>query len=208
MAFLSKWRVLGHLAAALLMTLAIACSGGGGSNPPPPPPLEGRLQVFNDGNLTLRSLFVTPSNSSTWGVDQLAPSYLLPGESLTLTRLYPQSYDVQARFADGSWDTVYDVRIQDGVTTVLGMKDTGNGAVAVFNNSGLTIRELYLTPANASTWGPNQADLPLYAGQSFTLTGVAPGAYDLRAVFSNGSFTDYKGFISVTSGTVLNFTVN
>ena len=205
MAFLSKWRVLGHLAGVLLMTLALACSGGG-SNPPPPPP-EGHLQVFNDGNLTLRNLYVTPSNSSTWGVDQLAPSYLLPTESLTLTHLYPQTYDVQARFADGSWDTVYDVRIQDGVTTVLGMKDTGNGAVAVFNNSGLTIRELYLTPANASTWGPNQADLPLYSGQSFTLTGVAPGTYDLRAVFSGGSLADFKGF-SVTSGTVFTIQVN
>lgn len=204
MAFLSKWRVLGLLASVLLITLALACSGGGGN---PPPPLEGRLQVFNDGNLTLRNLYVTPSNSSTWGVDQLAPSYLLPTESLTLTRLYPQTYDVQARFSDGSWDTVYDVRVQDGVTTVLGMKDTGNGAVAVINNSGFTIRGLYLTPANASTWGPNQADLPLYAGQSFTLTGVAPGTYDLRVVFSSGSLVDYKGF-SVTSGTVFTIQVN
>ncbi len=204
MAFLSKWRNLVHLAGVLLMALALACSGGGSD---PAPPYEGNLRVFNDGNLTLRHLYVTPSSSSTWGVDQLAPSYLLPTESLTLTRLYPQTYDVQARFSDGSWDTVYDVRVLDGVTTVLGMMNTGNGAVDVFNNSGLTILEIYLTPANASTWGPNQTDLPIYTGQTFTLTGVAPGTYDLRVVFSSGSPLDYKGF-SVTSGTVYTIQVN
>lgn len=205
MAFLPKWRNLGLLASALLMALALAC-GGGGSNPPPPPP-EGSLRVRNDGNLTMWTLYVTPSTSSSWGVDQLAPSVLIPGDSLTLTRLSPNTYDVQARFSDGSLDKVFDVPIQDGVTTVLGMMNTGNGAVSVFNNSGLTINGIYLTLSSASTWGPNQADLPLYTGQSLTLTGVSPGTYDLRVTFSSGSPTDYRGF-SVTSGGVTPIQVN
>jgi hypothetical protein len=202
MAFLSKWRTLGHVAYVLLLVLLISCAGGGG-NPPPP---EGNLRVFNYGNLTLRHLYVTPSTSSTWGVDQLAPSVLLPTESLTLTRLYPGSYDVQARFSDASWDQVYDVRIQDGVTTVLGMMNTGNGSVEVFNNSGFTINGIYLTPSSATTWGPNQADSPLFTSQRLTLTGVAPGAYDLRVVFSSGPPVDFLNF-SVASGAVTPITV-
>ncbi len=203
MAFLSKWRSLGQLVSALLVVLLISCAGGGG-NPPPP---EGNLRVFNDGNLTLRHLYVTPSTSSSWGVDQLAPSFLLPTESITLTRLYPGTYDVQARFSDGSWDQVYDVRIQDRVTTILSMMNTGNGAVAVFNNSGFTINGIYLTPHSATTWGPNQADLPLISGQTLTLTGVAPGTYDLRVVFLSGAPVDTLNF-NVASGAVTTIQVN
>jgi hypothetical protein len=202
MALLSKWRNLRHAAYVLLVALLVSCAGGGGHPPPP----EGNLRVFNDGNLTLRHLYVTPSTSSTWGVDQLTPSFLLPTESITLTRLYPGSYDVQARFSDASWDQVYDVRIQDGVTTVLGMMNTGNGSVEVFNNSGFPINGIYLTPHSATTWGPNQADQPLISGDKLTLTGVAPGAYDLRVVFSSGPPVDFLNF-GVASGAVTPITV-
>jgi hypothetical protein len=205
MAFLSKWRILAPLASAFLMVLLLSC-GGGGSHPPPPPP-EGNLRIYNGGNLTMWNLHVTPSASSSWGVDQLAPSTLIPGDSLTLTRIYPDLYDVEARFSDGSFDRVYDVRIQDGLTTVLTMMDAGNGAVAVFNNSGLTINGIYLTLASSITWGPNQADQPLYDLQTLTLTGVSPGTYDLKVVFSNGAAV-YPPLFSVSSGAVTTIQVN
>ncbi len=203
MAFLLHWRNLGHLASVLLIAMFLSCSGGG-SNPPPP---EGSLRIVNDGNLQMLNLHVTPSASSSWGVDQLAPSYLIPGDSLTLTRLYPDTYDVEAEFSDGSLDRVFDVQIQDGQTTVLGMMNTGNGAVAVFNNSRLTINGIYLTQSSSSTWGPNQADQPLYDLQTLTLTGVSPGTYDLKVVFSSG-VPDYPPSFSVTSGTVTTIQVN
>lgn len=205
MPFFPTWRHVGHIASVLLIALALAC-GGGGSNPPPPPP-EGSLRVYNDGNLAMWNLHVTRSVSSSWGVDQLAPSYLLPGESLTLTRLYPDTYDVEARFSDGSFDRVFDVRVQDGVTTVLSMMDTGNGAVAVFNNSGFTINGIYLTPASSTTWGPNQANQPLYDLQTLTLTGVSPGTYDMKVVFSSGGAV-YPSVFSVSSGAVTTIQVN
>jgi len=204
MAFLPNWRTLGHLASVLLMALLLSCGGGGSSHPPPP---EGSLRVENGGNLSMWNLHVTPSASSTWGVDQLAPGTLIPGDSLTLTRLYPDTYDVEARFSDGSFDRVYDVRIQDGLTTVLTMADTGNGAVAVFNNSGLTINGIYLTLASSSTWGPNQTDLPLYDLQTLTLTGVSPGTYDMKVVFSSGAAA-YPPLFNVTSGAVTTIQVN
>lgn len=208
MTFLSNWRNLGYLASVLLVALILSCGGGGGgSNPPPPPPPEGNLQIHNGGNLEMWNLHVTPSDSSSWGVDQLAPSSLIPGDSLTITSLYPDYYDLEAQFSDGSFDRVFDVRIQDGLTTTVTMMDTGNGSVSVFNNSGQTIDEIYLTPTSFSTWGPNQADQPLYDLQTLTLTGISPDTYDLRVIFSSGLAVDPPSF-SVTSGTDTTIEVN
>ncbi len=203
MIFSPKWRYVAHLASVFLVALALSCSGGGSSHPPP----EGSLRVFNDGNLELWNLHVTPSSSAAWGVDQLAPSYLLPGESLTLTRLFPDTYDVEARFSDGSFDRVYDVPVHDGLTTVLSVMNTGNGSLAVFNNSGLTINGIYITLTTSTTWGPNQAVSPLGDLQTLTLTGVSPGTYDLKVLFSAGGSATYLAF-NVSSGAVTTIQVN
>jgi hypothetical protein len=201
MACLPKWRILLHLAGVFLVTLLLSCSGG--SNPPP---YEGSLRVSNGGSLEMWHLHVTPSVSSTWGVDQLAPSYLLPGDSLTLTHMYPQTYDVEASFSDGSFDRVYDVSVYDGQTTVLTMMNTGNGSVSIFNNSGLTINGIYLTLSTSSTWGPNQATVPLFDQGILTLTGVSPGTYDLKVVFSTGASVTFTAF-NVNSGVATPLTV-
>lgn len=197
----SKWHATWILAGALLAALALSCSGGRHHDP------EGSLKVINDGTITMKELYVTPSTRSSWGPDQLAPFFLAPADSITLSGLYPDLYDVRARFADGSTDEVFDVAVYDGSETRLSMRNTGNGAVAVFNNTGLTITGIYLTPASASTWGPNQTDLPLSPGQSLTLTGVSADVYDLRVVFSTGASTDYKGF-AVTSGATFTIQVD
>lgn len=197
MAFLPKWRPLGFLASTVLIVLTLACGGGGGSGRTP----SGSLEVFNDGTLAMNQLFVTPSGSPTWGVDQLAPDTLLTGDSLTLAPLDPDSYDVLAVFADGSSDEVQGVAVQDGLNTQLGMMNSGNGGVAVFNNAGLAITGVYLTLSSATTWGPNQTDVPLDPGQTLTLTGITPATYDLRVIFADGSHEDNLGF-NVTSGTL------
>jgi len=205
MACLPKWRILLHLASVFLVTLLFSCSGGGSH---PPPPYEGSLRVYNGGNLEMWHLHVTPSVSATWGVDQLAPSYLMPGDSLTLTHMYPETYDVEASFSDGSFDRVYDVSVYDGQTTVLTMMNTGTGSVAVFNNSGLTISGIYLTLSTSSTWGPNQTALPLNDLGTLTLTGISPGTYDLKVVFSTPVPSVTIPAFTVTSGVVTTLQVN
>jgi hypothetical protein len=204
MAFLSKWTKLGSLASALLVTLALACGGGAGSRIP-----SGNLQVVNGGNSRMTSLYVTPSASTTWGVDQLAPDSLVPGADLTLTGVDPDFYDIEAIFADGSTDRVFDVLVQDRATTVVTSVNTGNGTVVVANQSGLSITGVYLTPSTSSTWGPNQTGgTSIPSGQSLTLTGVSPDTYDLRVYLSDGSFQDATPPVTVTAGTVITLTIN
>lgn len=198
MAFFSKWVKIGSLTSAILVVLTLACGGGGGGRVP-----SGHLEVLNGGTSNMTGLFVTPSSSGTWGVDQLAPNDLLPGESLTLAGVDPGYYDVEAFYFDGSTDRVFDVLVQDGVTTTVTSMNSGNGSVVVANNTPLTITGVYLTQTTASTWGPNQTGgSSILPGGSLTLSGVSPDTYDLRVYFSNGTFQDAATPITVTPGSV------
>lgn len=211
MTWLAKWRTLGHLACLFTVALALSCGGGGGGygyqGVTPVLPAGGDLQVYNAGSSPLVSLYVTSSSSTTWGVDQLAPYSIFPGSTYDVTNLPSDLFDVQAVFSDGTVDTVFDVPIQDGISTPLTMMNTGIGAVAVFNNSAFTIDTIYLTPSTSSNWGPNQLDVPLDPGQTQTLTGLDPDTYDVRVFFTNGNYADYPGN-SVTAGMVTTIQVN
>lgn len=48
--------------------------------------------------------------------------------------------------------------------------------------SGVLVMELYVSPSGSSSNGPNRLTQPLYPGETFTVTGLAPGYYDGLAV--------------------------
>ncbi|MFO7568201.1 MAG: hypothetical protein R6W75_00250 [Smithellaceae bacterium] len=70
----------------------------------------------------------------------------------------------------------------------------GPGNLTLYNDTSLTINELYLTPANESTWGPDQLISDLWPGDSYTLTGITPGIYDVKATIV-GTLSIYYGYI-------------
>jgi hypothetical protein len=189
---------LGRLAALLLAVLTLACSGSASLQSP------GALAVVNAGTRNMTGLWVTPSSSSSWGPNQLAPSVLVPEGSLTLAPMVPDTYDVQALFADGVVDTVNDVRVREGDTAVLYMANVG--VVRVVNGSGAMITGIYLVPGEATDWGTDQLDGTLVPGFSFDLTRVPVGTYDLRVVFLNETYRDYLG-IRVDPATTSTITV-
>ncbi len=47
---------------------------------------------------------------------------------------------------------------------------------------GVLVMELYVSPSGSATGGANRLSQPLYPGQTFTVTGLAPGYYDGMAV--------------------------
>jgi len=209
MSTLLKWQNLGRLASVMLLALFLGCIGGGRRHDP-----QGSLEVVNaSDSANLNQLFVTPSSSPTWGPDQLPPTPpLSPGGSLTLDRLFPDLYDVQAVFSDGSSDLVFDVPIEDGVVLVLPMASTGTGTVTVINDGNFqrNVTGVFLTLSSSPTFGPNQLDGPLFPApaipNTLVLTGITPSprpidTYDLRVVFSDSSFTDILGFTVVSGGT-------
>jgi hypothetical protein len=66
--------------------------------------------------------------------------------------------------------------------------------LTVYNDASLSISELYLTPANQSSWGANQLNLPIPSGSSYTMTNITSDIYDLKAVIV-GSLSTYYGYI-------------
>ena len=60
-------------------------------------------------------------------------------------------------------------------------------AFRVFNETGLTLEELYLSPSGSSSWGPNDLSRLIRSGNSVEFTISSPNCiYDVLAIFSNG----------------------
>lgn len=59
----------------------------------------------------------------------------------------------------------------------------------LFTNTGsIEICELYLSPVEETTWGPDQLEgQTIPAGESFTLLNIPVGSYDARAVGCDGT---------------------
>ena len=82
---------------------------------PAPIPNTSTLEVTNSGSLAVFFLYVVPSTSPTWGVDQLGTEVILPGETFTLTGIpAPGQYDSLAEFSDGTQVVSFDNQIDPG----------------------------------------------------------------------------------------------
>ena len=56
--------------------------------------------------------------------------------------------------------------------------------VILVNETGIVLAQLYVSPCAGRHWGPNQLTGTLVeSSRSFTVSGLEPGCYDLRAVF-------------------------
>lgn len=80
---------------------------------------EGELRVTNETGSTIFELYVTPSGSDHWGPDQLAPDVLPDDETLTLTDLPEDRYDVMAVLSGGTRVVNESLPIYDHQTTWL-----------------------------------------------------------------------------------------
>lgn len=65
------------------------------------------------------------------------------------------------------------------------------GSLVVSNDSSYTVSELYVSPVDSSSWGPNQlGDAAIAPGGVFTLSGIPAGDYDLLAEETAGGYWD------------------
>lgn len=123
------------LVAVLIAGLTINCGGGSGSGSSPAPvpvPTTGQFKLVNNTTGTVYSLYLSPSNSSTWGVDQLGASVVLSGSSWTVYNVPGGSYDTRIVFTSGNYWDRYGIIISNGYTTTLTL--SGTAPIAVPNS--------------------------------------------------------------------------
>ncbi len=154
-------------------------------------PTSGSLRIVNGYTSPIAEVYVSSASSGTWGPSQLSAPIAVGG-SFTLTDIPAGNYDLRAVAADGAYVESYGVSIQAGgiVTWTLTTATLPTGAVTVVNNYAYPIDELYVASSASATWGPNQLSTPIPAGGSRTITNVPAGLIDLRAVASDGLYSE------------------
>lgn len=102
------------LSRALVLTVSIAlgaCISVSESGDTMPDPGDSTLTLTNGSSFAIYQLFVSPSTDRAWGPDQLGADVLLPGESVTLTGVTCNSWDIRLVDEDGDECIMEDVSL-------------------------------------------------------------------------------------------------
>lgn len=69
---------------------------------------------------------------------------------------------------------------------------SGGSELLVINSSAEPIFYIYMSPSAQTTWGPDLLGSEvLMIGQTFTITGLTPGAWDIRVVDQSGNYKEF-----------------
>lgn len=152
------------------------------------------LDIVNDSSDTVCYVYVSPSDATEWGDDQLGSENIIAsGETFTLNDIPAGNYDLRADDCDGnSLIQEFGILMEAGPYTWT-LSDIGV-TFTIVNNSSADICWIYLSPSEDDEWGPDQLGDTniLAAGSSWDITGIEPGTYDLRVeACDDGELEDY-----------------
>jgi len=162
----------------------------------------GSLQVVNSTSFTVSALYLSPAGAGTWGPNTLT-SPIAPAGTFTLGGLAAGTYDLRAVASDGTtaWQSNAVTIVAGGQYTWTLLPPTPTvGALSVTNGTASSIAELYLSPAAATTWGPNRLTTQIAPGGTFTLADVPAGTYDVMAIASDGIAYWLTSAVSIVGG--------
>jgi hypothetical protein len=178
-----------------IFLLGAIVSCGSSSDGGPPRHFRGDLTFYNDTSLSINKLYLTPANEPEWGPNQLS-SDLLSGESYTITDIAPDIYDVKAVII-GNLSTyygyIYDIPIEARHIFDLHFYNSDfSGSLEIVNNTaGSYIEEIYVSPKDTSSWGPNQIESSIAPGDFIHLYDLEPDSYDVWIVWDTIPYNVY-----------------
>ncbi|MBW8269110.1 Tat pathway signal protein [Caldovatus aquaticus] len=183
---------------------------------------QNRFWLVNASGMTIQEAYVSPSRLSSWGPDILGASVLPAGQQVWVTPHFGDCIlDVRVRYANGAEDTRMGVnacrlsRIVFGggagasvggagasISPAPGV--AGNPSFTFVNQSGATIRELYVSLSSDRNWGPDRLGANVLSpGQSVSISLPVTGVctVDMRVVYMNGAAAERRGVetCSITS---------
>ncbi len=179
-----------------------------------PAEAQNRFWLVNGTGMQINEAYVSPSRLSEWGPDILGAGVLPAGQQVWVTPNFGDCMlDVRVRYANGAEDTRMGVNacglsrivFGGGAGAVIGGPGAtispGRAAVAdpsftFVNNSGATIRELYVSLTSQRNWGPDRLGQGvLEPGGSVALRLPQAGVctVDIRVVYMNGAAAERRG---------------
>jgi hypothetical protein len=176
-----------------------------------PAQAQNRFWLVNGTGIQIQEAYVSPSRLSNWGPDILGAGVLPPGQQVWVTPNFGDCLlDVRVRFANGAEDTRMGLNACSLSRIVFGAGGGGPGATVspgpapavgnpsftFVNQSGATIREIYVSLSSQRNWGPDRLGANVLApGQSIGISLPATGVctVDMRVVYMNGAAAERRG---------------
>jgi hypothetical protein len=194
------------LVRVMALGLAVLAGCGGEDSSSPPPPTTGSIRLTNSTSFTIHEAYVAPAAASDWGPQQNT-SPIASSASWTLTDIAPGVWDLMA-VSIGSFSDYFAYGVDQVVTagqTLALTAYTSNfsGSLDVTNGYSYPVTAIYVSPANASTWGSNHLSGSLAYGYTYQVYDIPPGVYDVMCVHSNGASSTGSHFIASFSVTDL-----
>lgn len=150
------------------------------------------LEIINNSSFTVCYLYVSPSEDTEWGDDQLGSDIVASGTTFTLTDIPAGTYDLRADDCEGNiLSQEFGVVLESG-SYPWTFSDSGV-TFTIVNNSSVDLCWVYLSPSTDDEWGPDQLGSEiLHAGESWVIMGLEAGMYDLRIeACGEGELEDY-----------------
>jgi len=182
------------------------------------------IEIINQLNSDVYSIYLSPSNSPNWGDDRLGDELLLQsGEKLTIFA-EPDTYDIKVKDSEYNEYFYWDVIVTDSVvievlpkTSLLvsgefyddydshfdSLQYPGVLPYIVFYNDLSTeIYHVYIRYHNQPEWGKNLLSYFIFNPDSRIILPVSEGCYDLRAEVRNSVTWDIVNVYELDSVTV------
>jgi hypothetical protein len=175
------------LLATLMFLLAAALPGLAAAQ-------DASFYVTNRSGMTINEVRVSSSAESNWGNDLLGTNVMNSGQRL---RVYPRQCvnDIRVVYSNGQAEERRRINTCNINEVVFGSGGASSGReqlsgadFRVWNRSGRTINELYVSSSNNNSWGSDRlGQQVLGPGRYWTVRQSETGcSFDLRVVFADG----------------------
>jgi len=146
---------------------------------PVPTPAGATLEVTNNSGTDVYYVYLSPSDSDSWGDDWLKDHVIANGETYAIVGIPEGTYDVKAEDENNQViETVWDADVTGGVTWTI----TGLVSLEITNNSSTPIATLYISPSEETSWGDDWLKgSTIEAGATYTVSDIPHGQYDIQA---------------------------
>lgn len=163
------------------------------------------LDIKNTGSTDICEVYIAQIEDSTWGKDQLDTKKILPDETFTLTDIPEGQYDMQALDCDGNVvarATRQDLSGSDFTWTI----EADTVTLTITNKSDSIGCKVFIAAPDDKYWGPNlvSGDVKINPGDSYEITGISPGTYDVRVETCSGNYKWDSSGVDLTSDATVN----